>query len=415
MNPVVELVTTGNELLNGRTINRHANVLGEQLSRLGLSLSRDTTVPDKIDVVADCVSAALNRADIVLVTGGLGPTSDDITREALSAVLNRKIVLDRTALDAMSRRYAKLGRSVTASAERQVQVLEGAAVLSNSAGAAPGQRIELDNKKILFVLPGPPREFNAILNEHVVPWLRTRVIPEECLVRKIFMICGMGESDVATRLGDGVSFPPEGVSVAYCARPGCIEVRLTVPEKNMDILKGTQEQVRKLLGHHIFAESNLLMEEVIGRLLAERKATLATAESCTGGYLGHRITSVSGSSSYYLGGVVAYSNDVKVRELGVKKETLGRFGAVSEETAREMAEGVRARFGADYGVSVTGVAGPEGGTPEKPVGLVFVGLADQTSSWARRFTFAGDRMVNKEWSSQMAMDLLRHRLLEVLT
>ena len=414
MNPVIELVTTGNELLNGRTVNRHANTLGEQLSRLGLSLARDTTIPDRIDVVVDCVSSALKRADIVFVTGGLGPTSDDITREALSTLLARKIVPDQASLETLKQRYARLGRVVNESVARQIQVIEGAVVLSNSAGAAPGQRIELDNKKIIFVLPGPPREFNAILNEHAVPWLRTQIVPEECLVRKIYMICGLGESDVAVRLGDGVSFPPAGVSVAYCARPGCIEVRLTVPEKNMDALKAASEKVRKILGRHIFAETNLLMEEVLGRLLTEHKATLATAESCTGGYLGHRITSVSGSSSYYLGGVVAYSNEVKIRELGVKKETLEKCGAVSEETAREMADGVRTRLGADYGLSVTGVAGPEGGTPEKPVGLVFVGLADKTASWARKFSFAGDRMVNKEWSSQMAMDLLRQRLLEVL-
>ncbi len=414
MNPVIEMVTTGNELLNGRTVNRHANVLGEQLSRLGLGLARDTTVLDKIDVVADCIAAALSRADIVFVTGGLGPTSDDITREALSFFLKRKIVPDQAALEMLKQRYARLGREVNESAARQILVIEGAVALSNSAGAAPGQRIELDNKKIIFVLPGPPREFNAILNEHVVPWLRTQIIPEECLVRKIFMVCGLGESDVATRLGDGVSFPPAGVSVAYCARPGCIEVRLTVLQKDMDLLKTAAENVRSTLGHHVFAEKSLLMEEVIGRLLADHKATLATAESCTGGYLGHRITSVSGSSSYYLGGVVAYSNEVKIRELGVKKEIIEQFGAVSEETARAMAEGVRARWGADYGLSVTGVAGPEGGTPEKPVGLVFVGLADKTGSWVRKYSFPGDRMVNKEWSSQMAMDLLRRRLVEVL-
>ena len=407
----VELVTTGAGLLIGRTVNRHPFVLGDRLGSVGLYLVRDTTVRDDAASIREAIQSALGRVDIVFVTGGLGPTSDDITRDVMADILGRKIVMDQPALDAMTARYQKLGRVVTEQARRQALVLEGAAVLSNPVGMAPGERIDLDGK-VVFLLPGPPREFSAILEQHVLPWLRTGV-GGAVVAEKLFLLCGVGESDVANRL-EKAGFNPPGVEIAYCAAPGRIEVRLTSLAGDVAAVEHAAAVARPLLGDCVFCEERAEMEDVVGRLLRQQKATLATAESCTGGLIGHRITSVSGSSAYYLGGVIAYSNEVKIRELGVDADVLKKHGAVSEEVARQMAVGVRARLGADYGLSVTGVAGPTGGTPDKPVGLVYMAVADKTRSWARRHTWPSERDVVKTWSSQMALDLLRRRLQKLL-
>ncbi len=410
MNPNVELVTTGSELLSGRTLNRHAQTLGEHLQSLGLKLVRDTTVPDDIPIIRDTVGAALQRVDMVVVSGGLGPTSDDITREALAELLGRKIVMDIPSRDELRKKLQRMGRQVSEAADRQAKIVEGAAALSNAVGAAPGQRIEL-GEKVMFVLPGPPREFLAVLDDHVMPWLRQRFGALKRAAEKTFSVCGLGESDIVRRFEEA-GFPPAGVAAAYSAAPGRVDIKIAAADAAL--VEKTAGDVRRILKPNIFTEERLPMEEVVGRLLAAGRATLATAESCTGGLVGHRVTAVSGSSTYYLGGIVAYANDVKTRELGVSPATLQAEGAVSEAVAREMAAGVRKKLGADYGLGVTGIAGPTGGTPEKPVGLVYVALADRDNTWVKRFQFGGDRGWIKEWSSQMALDLLRRRLEGVL-
>ena len=404
----VELVTTGAELLSGRTVNRHAQTLGAALAPLGLRLVRDTTVPDDLAAIVEAIRGALARVDLVIVSGGLGPTSDDVTRDALGAIAGRTLVMDAEALRRIVDRYTRSGRAMNASVERHALVLEGAAVLQNSDGLAPGERLDLDGKTV-FLLPGPPREFQSVLNEHVLPWLRAHAAGTPPAVR-LFQVCGIGESDIVTRLTP-LGFPPPGLDdVAYCAQPGRVEIRLSAPPAQQAALEQAARQVRDGLGANIFAEARVELAAVVAQLLLARGATLATAESCTGGLVGHRLTNLSGSSAWYLGGVVAYANASKVRDLGVPAATIEREGAVSEATARAMAEGVRARFGSDFGLAVTGIAGPTGGTPEKPVGLVWMAVADArgTAAWQRRF--AGSRDVNKDWASQMAIDLLRRRL-----
>ncbi len=408
MNRDIELVTTGSELLIGRTVNRHAQVLGEHLQPLGLSLVRDTTVPDKTELIQEAVESALKRVEIVVISGGLGPTSDDLTREAVARVLKRKVVMDAGSLEALRERYKRLGRVVNEPSERQAQVVEGAVALPNSVGAAPGERIDLGAKTI-FILPGPPREFLVILEGYVIPWLKERFGAQEKKAAPIFLVCGWGESDIVARF-EAAGFPPPALDVAYCANPGRIEVRLTPLDGHMETADRAGQKVRELLGDNIYAEERLTMEEVVGRLLDQQGFTLATAESCTGGLIGHRVTSVSGSSKYYLGGVIVYSNEAKIRDLGVDRASLAQSGAVSEEVARQMAVGVRKNYEADFGLAVTGIAGPTGGTPDKPVGLVFIALADHERTWIRRHRFGGDRSMIKEWSSQTALDLLRRRL-----
>ena len=408
----VELVSTGSELLSGRTLNRHAQTLGERIRALGLSLVRDTTVRDDSPAIREAVQSALSRVDVVFVSGGLGPTSDDVTREALAELLGRKIVLDQVSLDVMQRRYDRIGRRMTEQSKRQALIVEGGEALSNSVGLAPGERLEFGGK-VLFVLPGPPDEFHAVLEDHIVPWLKQRYASVAPAAEKIFLTCGIAEAEVARRFEEA-GLAPAGIEIGYCAAPGRVEVRLTSAQGDEKAVEAAGTEARKLIGEFVFAEDRRLMEEVVGQLLRDQGATVAVAESCSGGLLGHRLTALSGSSEYFIGGLVAYSNDVKVQQLGVKPETLKAFGAVSEETAREMAVGVRERFGVDFGVSVTGIAGPTGGSVEKPVGTVFVGVADRSHAWVRRFLFPGNRVRIKEWSTQMALDLLRRRLANLL-
>ncbi|MCX6997316.1 MAG: nicotinamide-nucleotide amidohydrolase family protein [Kiritimatiellaeota bacterium] len=448
----VELISTGSELLSGRTVNTHARTLAEKLQPLGLQLVRDTTVPDDVEQIREAVFAALCRVDIVFVSGGLGATSDDVTRAALGRLLDRQLIVHPPSLDAMIRRYAAMGRAVTAVAARQALILAGSEGLLNPVGIAPGMMIELpapvggtsqsrENEpqpppeargkdapptarrsrapqppdlppspaKLLFVLPGPPREFSGVLETHVLPLLGKRLGAAASRLEKVFMVCGLGESEVAERL-EAAGLPAPGIEVGYCARPGETEVRLLAAAAQAPLLAATAAAARQALGDTVFAEARIGMEEAVGQLLAARQQTLAVAESCTGGLIGHRLTQVAGSSAYFLGGVIAYANASKIRDLGVPETLLAQHGAVSEETALAMAEGVRARFGADFGLAVTGVAGPAGGTAEKPVGTVWLAVADAAGVVTQPRCFPGARDAIKLWSSQLALDLLRRRL-----
>jgi nicotinamide-nucleotide amidase len=409
VNPKVELVSTGSELLSGRTVNRHAQTLGEALAPLGLVLARDTTVPDDAAAIADAIRGALGRAEIVIVSGGLGPTSDDLTRDVVADLFRRWVVMDESARRQIHERFAHADRPVTAMTERHALVVEGAEVLPNSAGLAPGERLEKDGR-FLFLLPGPPREFSAILEEHVLPWLRANWPDLEVPHTRIFQVCGVGESDLVTRLVPR-GFPGEGVEVAYCAQPGRVEIRVWAPPARQDAVEAAAAIVRETLGSFVFTEDRRDLAEVVGGLLLDRKATLGLAESCTGGLVGQRLTAFAGSSEFFLGGIIAYANASKSRDLAVRPDTLDTYGAVSAETARQMARGVRIRFGADFGLSVTGIAGPAGATDDKPVGLVFAAVADAAGAAAKEFRFPGGRSSVRDWASQMALDLLRRRLL----
>jgi nicotinamide-nucleotide amidase len=404
---VVELISTGSELLNGRSLNRHAQVLGERLDRMGFALVRDTTVPDDLEAIQEALRGALGRVEVVIISGGLGPTSDDITPEAVADFLGRAVVTDPGSLAALRNRHERLGRAVTPAAERQARIVDSAAALSNPVGAAPGERLKVGAKTI-FILPGPPAEFLAVLEQHVLPWLDAAAPDRPRSDRKSLMVCGLGESDIVM-LFDKAGFPPSGLEVAYCAGPGRIEVRFGAGAGGGDPETAAREACR-LLGGHVYSIEREEMEEVIGRLLVREKKTLSTAESCTGGLLGGRITSVSGSSAYYRGGMIAYANDIKTASLGIPLEILEREGAVSVAVAGRMAGAVRERFGSDFGLGITGIAGPDGGTPGKPVGRVFIALAGETFVRVRKYTFGGDRDRVREWSVRMALDLLRRHL-----
>jgi nicotinamide-nucleotide amidase len=378
MKPGIELVSTGLELLTGRTINTHAHTLARHLAPLGLRLLRDTTVPDDLPVIRQAVAEALQRVDVVVVSGGLGPTSDDLTREAVAELAGVGLVMHEPSRQAICERYARTGRVLNDSVERHALVLEGAEVLMNPVGLAPGEDIHLNGQRI-FLLPGPPHEFEAILTEHVVPRL-AHFAPEAPPEMRMFQVCGMGESDLISRLG-GDLFPGPGLEVAYCASIGRVEVRLWGPRENREQLDRVAAHFRTVAGPHLYAERPIALEEVVAELLLARQLTVATAESCTGGLVSHRLTNVAGSSAWFQGGVVAYADAAKVRDLGVAGDLLRVEGAVSGPVARQMAEGVRRRFGTDLGVGITGIAGPGGGSEQKPVGLVFVAVRGCPGGW----------------------------------
>lgn len=402
----IELISTGSELLIGRTLNSHARSLAQAIESTGVRLTRDTTIPDDPHVLLTTLKEALQRVDVVVVTGGLGPTSDDITRETIAAWLDRPLVLDADAAERIRRACEKRGLEPSQARMRQALVVGGATVWPNLTGAAPGELIEKDGKFVVL-LPGPPRELEPILAQSFVPWIQTRfnlAPPPE----HIFLLAGQAEGDIVT-LFEKHHFPPDGIETAYCASPGALEIRLY--SASQDKLEKAAVVVRNILGEAVFAEERTTLEKVVGRMLSERKLTLATAESCTGGLLGHRVTNASGSSKYFLGGVVAYDNRVKTQLLDVSKDTLAEHGAVSARTAMQMAEGVRQKLGADFGIGITGIAGPEGGTIEKPVGLVYIALAGdgRTDVQERRFSFA--REMVKLMSTQTALEMLRRRML----
>ena len=403
-----ELVSTGSELLSGRTLNSHARSLGRSLSSLGIELLRDTTIPDDIETISDEISAALERVPLVFVTGGLGPTADDLTRDALARLLGRSLLPDADALERIRRFCEDRNRVFNRHRAAQADIVEGAIPLSNRIGAAPGELIELDGGKALFVLPGPPSEFEAVLEDHVIPWLRERAVPSGYRER-IYLVCGLGEADIVERF-EARRFPPPGIDSAYCAAFGRVEVRLSSSSGNESLLETCDRQIRDLLGEDIFADRRVSMEEVVGGILREQGSTLAVAESCTGGMLGSRLTSVAGSSEYFSGGIIAYSNQVKIDQLGIEAGVLKEDGAVSASVAEAMASGVRDRFQSDYGIGITGIAGPGGGSENKPVGLVYIGLADGEEVQTARFKFGQGRARVRRAATQMALDMLRRKL-----
>jgi nicotinamide-nucleotide amidase len=406
MKLAVELVSTGAELLSGRTLNTHALTLAEHLAGLGLPLVRDTTVPDDLAVIRDAVRDALARAPIVVVSGGLGPTSDDLTRDAVAQVVGAEIVMHEPSREAIRARYAHANRVWSELAARHALVLSSAEVLDNRVGLAPGEAIQWSGRH-LFLLPGPPNEFEAILADHVIP--RLRALTGELPLQRLFQLTGIGESDLIRLLPEADYVVP-GLSVGYCARTGRVELRVTAEPAAASALERAAAVIRARLGEFIFAERRVDLAQVVVEALAARGRTVAVAESCTGGLLGQRLTSIPGSSRVFPGGVIAYANEVKARELGVPPDVLAAKGAVSPEVARAMAVGVRARFGADYGIGVTGIAGPDGGTAEKPVGLVYVGMASAGGVDVKEFRFGGPRAIVREMSAQTALDLLRRAL-----
>ena len=417
---IVELVNTGTELMLGRTLNTHQQWICRQLADAGRVVSRQVAVPDTAEAIRHSVRESLSRADLVITTGGLGPTSDDVTREFIAAMLGRPLREDLETFARIHHYFAARQRAEPPHAQVQAMVPEGAIVLPNSCGTAPGLAIEVDPnpfrpggaKSWLVMLPGPPRELRPMFRESLIPLLN-RVMPvDEPFVCRTLRATGIGESQLEQAVAPGLKRCVDaGLELGYCARIGQVDVRLAARGSEAGTVVAEADQiVRSCIGTHIYGEGEEEIEETIVRVLTARKETLGLAESCTGGCLANRITNVPGASQVLPAGWVTYSNEAKQLCLGVKSESLDRFGAVSEEVAREMAEGARAKAGSTYGIGITGIAGPSGGSPEKPVGTVFVGVAGPFPTLVRRYLNPFDRETFKQVTSQQAMDLLRRAL-----
>ena len=416
----IELINTGSELLLGRVLNTHQQWLCRRLSDLGYSVDRQVAVPDTATDIQQAVREALGRADLVIVTGGLGPTSDDITRELIAQLLGKKLVLDEAVFAEIKRFFAERKRPMPAHNDVQAMVPEGATVLPNPFGTAPGLAMPVTPNLYrpggptswLVMLPGPPRELRPMFDSTVKPLVLREFPLADGFVCRTLRTSGVGESAVQERiappLAAGVA---AGLEVGYCARAGQVDVRLIARgPAAANVVRDAEAVVQRLLGEFVYGYDDDEMAGVIVRLLTEKKLTLALAESCTGGHIANQITNVSGASVVFLGAYVTYSNEAKQSNLGVRAETLAAHGAVSAEVAREMAEGARARLGADFALAVTGIAGPTGGTREKPVGTVFMALAGALGTEVQHRVNTYEREAFKQVTTQQALEMLRRKL-----
>jgi nicotinamide-nucleotide amidase len=409
-----EILTIGDELLRGEIVDTNTTFLAERLLRLDVETRFHTTVLDDRTDIADAFRRAVSRADVVLVSGGLGPTRDDLTIEVLAETFGRKLLLHEPSLAGLRAFFARFGREMAAINEKQAWFPEGAEVLDNPIGTAPGCMLEIAPRAALvFCMPGVPRELYRMMDEQVLPRIAARRRVTRYARGALLRTFGIGESNLDERLRD-LALPP-GVELGFRTQFPDNHVRpvarAATPEEADAKLAAALAAIRERLGSLVYGEGEDTLEVVLGRLLAERRLTLATAESCTGGLIAERMTAVPGSSAYLRGGVVAYANEAKTALLGVPEALLAEHGAVSDAVARAMAEGARGRFGTDFAVAVTGIAGPSGGTPEKPVGLVHVALADASGTESRELLFAFDRERNRRLAAQVAMDWVRRRLL----
>jgi nicotinamide-nucleotide amidase len=409
-----EILAVGSELLTPARSDTNALYLTGQLRQAGVDVIARITVADDAAALTSAFRAALERADLVIATGGLGPTEDDLTREAAAAALGVGLRRDDGYLEALRQRFARFNRVMAPVNAKQADVIEGGTLLLNPRGSAPGQRVEKDGR-VLILLPGPPKEMQPMFEEQVLPWLRERV-GGQVLRTRILRLAAMGESDVeqvVAPLYTTFTNPRTTILGGY----GQVELHLTAEaetEAAADVLiERLAAGIRDLLPGRVYSEDGRELPEVVAALLTSRKLTLAIAESCTGGLVAARLTEVPGASAFLDRAYVTYSNRAKVELLGVAPELLERVGAVSEEVSRAMAEGARARAGADIGLALTGVAGPSGGSPEKPVGLVYTALAGAAGDRVRRALFPGDRERIRAQAAQAALEMLRRGLLDL--
>jgi len=405
------LINTGTELLLGDVQDAHLAFIAREVFPLGLRIEERRTVPDT-DAIGRTLPELFPGYEMLFVTGGLGPTSDDITRETVADLLGLELRQHPELLESLRRRLRLRGIKWAAGIARQADIPSGAHVLPNENGSAPGFYLKANiNPRIssphLFVLPGPPRELQPMFRKYVMPILRS-LAPSSAIEQRVYKVAGMGESSVEETIGEKVLAIP-GIELGYCARPGEVDVRIIgKPEP----IQQADAIIRSALGFSIFSTADETLEEVVVRLLTKRNQTLATAESCTGGLIATRITNVPGASIVFIAGYVCYANQAKINMLDVDPKLVERHGAVSESVARTLAEHARSCARCDYALATTGVAGPTGGSPEKPVGTVYIALASaELETIVKKFFFPADRETFKQLAAQAALDLFRRKIL----
>ena len=407
-----EIINIGDELLIGQVVNTNASWMAAQLNKAGISVVQTTIIADDAEAIKDTLDQAFKRAGIVLLSGGLGPTKDDITKKTLAEYFDSKLIFHEPAFEQVKKIFAARKFSVTEANRQQAMIPEKCKPLLNKNGTAPGMWFEKDGK-VAVSMPGVPFEMKAMMEEQVIPAIISH-FRMDAIVHKTIMTTGMPESMLSGKIKTWENSLPSHIKLAYLPQPGIVRLRLSGRGKDRqkletEIQKQT-EKLKRLVPEIIFGYDDVSLEEVIGQLLLKKKKTVSTAESCTGGYIAHLITGIPGSSDYFEGSVVSYSNRIKSELLGVRPGTLEKHGAVSREVVTEMAEGAKKKLKTDYCLAVSGIAGPTGGTKEKPVGTVWIALAEPGSTETRLFHFGEHRGRNIRRSALAALNLLRLQL-----
>ncbi len=409
---VAELLTIGDEILYGQIVDTNSQWMSVELSNVGIQVIRKTTVGDVEHEILTAFAEAEKRADVILITGGLGPTSDDLTKPLLARYFNCAIEIHEEALEEVTAFFKSRGRELTDINRQQAALPVCCEKITNVMGTAPGMWFER-NGKVFVSMPGVPHEMKRMMSDIIIPKLQ-RTFQTPTIIHQMIRTVGIGESFLAEKISSWEKSLPSHIRLAYLPSLGEVKLRLTaVGDDAAQLRQQTQQYVdsiKPLAGEFIFGYDNDPLEAVLGNMLADRKMTLSIAESCTGGYLSQMITSVAGSSRYFLGSIVVYDNRIKVEQLGVAEQTLKDHGAVSEQTVLEMAARVREKFKTDIGVATSGVAGPGGGTDEKPVGTIWIAYADKGKTIARKLQLSKDRSVNIRQTSVAALNLIRQNM-----
>ena len=409
-----EIIAIGSELLTAKRVDTNSLFITEQLNQLGVDIVEKHVVADELERLTQAISESLGRAEFVVLSGGLGPTEDDVTRAAAAAALGRELVFSAEQEAILIARFQQINRKMAENNRRQAYLIDGAEVLPNPHGTAPGQFYRTANGA-LFLLPGPPRELKPMVVDQVVPRLK-QLLPPQVLRIRSFRIAGMGESDLDALIAP-VYTKYTNPTTTVLSGPGDLSVTLfarSETEQDADaLLKEVGDPIAELIGDRVYSTNEDSIEVVIGDLLRERKATVATAESCTGGLVASRLTEYAGSSDFFQASFITYTDEQKQSLLGVPRELIEKYTAVSEPVATVMAECVRDKTGSTYALSVTGYAGPGGGTEEAPVGTVFIGIATPDGTRVRRFRYGADRNRIRLLSTQWALDLLRRAILNL--
>lgn len=406
-----EIIAVGTELLMGEILNTNAQEIARELYHLGVDVYHQSVVGDNLIRVSKELETAFERADLVITTGGLGPTRDDITKEAAAKFLDRKMILDNNTLKSLKLFFNSRGLEVNEGNMRQAYFPEGSTIIRNNNGTAPGCMVEFENK-ILIILPGPPREVKPMMKEFVLPYLKK--LQGKVFVSTTLNICGIGEGHMEEKIIDLVEKQTNPTIAPYAKEKG-LTLRLTASgkteEEAIKILEPVEKEIEERLGLDIFAKGETDLESVVSDMLIEKGLTLSTAESCTGGMLSSRIINYPGASKFFKEGLVTYSNESKIKTLGVQSETIEQHGAVSEQVAKEMAHRITIVSKSDIGISVTGIAGPDGGTKEKPVGLVYIGLSINGDIKVKKINLWGNRANIRRRTTTEALDFLRRELI----
>jgi nicotinamide-nucleotide amidase len=413
-----EIINIGDELLIGQVVNTNAAWMAEQLNLAGFVVNQVTMIRDDRVHILEALKSAQDRVPIVLISGGIGPTKDDITKHTLCAFFGTSLVFDPEAYKDIEDLFARRGYQVTELNRLQAELPANCRSIPNPNGTARGMWFEKENaqgtKTIFISMPGVPFEMKAMMTDHVIPGLR-EIFHTPAIVHRTVLTQGIGESFLAAKIESWEESLPAYIKLAYLPQPGIVRLRLTGKGPAAEILRlEIEEKVRELqslIGEHIFGYDDDSLETVVGKLLTERQMTIATAESCTGGYIAHLITSVPGSSAYFKGSLVPYSNEIKTGVAGILNETIRTFGAVSQPVVEEMAISVQTMFGVDYSIAISGIAGPQGGTPEKPVGTTWIAVASPGSVTSQKFLFGDSRERNIRRAALQALNILRKTIL----